>query len=123
MKSNTNAIRKQVRNGLLKFCSNVNYRKIPQPVTHPYTTFILKELQTTDGRTQCRLEINCVSRNAEEVERLADNIQDEFDGYSYLDEKTAFEIYRLQRDPVEEEDKDIERRRLIFELNYYKREE
>lgn len=123
MKSNTNAIRKQIRNVILNFCSNVNYRKIPQPASYPYTTFLLQELQTEYGKTQCRLEINCVSKNAEEVEQLADNIQDKLDGYSYLDDKTSFEVYRLQRDIIEEEDKDIERRRLTFELNYYKRED
>ena len=123
MKSNTNAMRKQIRSEILQFCSNVNYRKIPQPITYPYTTFLLKELQTADGQTQCRLEVNCVAKTAEEVETLADNIQDRFDGYSHLDDKTAFEIYRLQRDIIEEEDKEIERRRLTFELNYYKRED
>lgn len=123
MKSNTNAIRKQIRTEMLEFCSSVNYRKVPQPVTYPYTTFLLKELQTEDGKTQCRLEINCVARNAEEAEDLADNIQDKFDGYSHLDDKTAFEVYRLQRDTIEEEDKELERRRLTFELYYHKRED
>ena len=123
MKSNTNAIRKQIRKEILRFCENVNYRKRPQPVKYPYAIFEIKVMQVTDGKAQCRLEINCVSNNAEEVEDIADGIWDTFDGYSYLDTHAAFETYTMQRDIVEEEDKEIERRRLIFELNYHKREE
>ncbi|MDY3240746.1 MAG: hypothetical protein SOW80_11585 [Anaerovoracaceae bacterium] len=123
MKSNTNAIRKQIRKEILRFCENVNYRKRPQPVKYPYVIFELKVMQVTDGKAQCRLEINCVSNNAAEVEDIADGIWDIFDEYSHLDASTAFETYAMQRDIVEEEDKEIERRRLIFELNYHKREE
>jgi len=123
MKSNTNAIRKQLRTVLLQFCPEVDYRKRRKQIVYPYITFLLKILQSTDGKTQCRLEVNCVAKDAAEVETMADGIWDIFDGYSHLDEHSAFEVYQLQRDPIEEEDKEIERRRLTFELNYHKREE
>lgn len=123
MKSNTNAIRKQLRAVMLQFCPEVDYRKRKKPVMYPYVTFLLKILQSTDGKTQCRLEVNCVAKDAAKVETMADGIWDAFDGYSFLDDHTAFEIYPQQRDIIEEEDKEIERRRLVFELNYHKREE
>ena len=123
MRSNTNAIRKQLRSVMLQFCSSVSYRKRPQPIVYPYTIFELKVLQLSDGRAQCRLEVSCVSIDAAEVENLADGIWDAFDGYSHLDTHSAFEVYQQQRDIIEEEDKEIERRRLVFELDYHKREE
>ena len=123
MRSNTNEIRKQLRTVMLQFCPEVDYRKRRKSVVYPYATFLLKTLQSTDGKTQCRLEVNCVAKDAAEVETIADSIWDAFDGYSHLDAHSAFEVYPQQRDIIEEEDKEIERRRLIFELNYHKREE
>lgn len=122
VKSNTNAIRVQVRKEIHAFCSSVNYKKRPTPIKYPYTIFEMKELGTEDGKTKCNLEVNIVSKNLAEAMDIADSIQDLFDHYSYLDDHCAFETYRLQRNQVEEEDKTIERLRLLFELNYHKRE-
>ena len=123
MKSNTNAIRKQLKAELIKIASSVNYRKRPLPIKYPYVMYELRELSTEDGKTKCNLEVNVVSKDPAEAVDLADKVQDLFDGYSFLDDHCAFEAYRQQRNIIEEEDKAIERIRLLFELNYHKREE
>lgn len=123
MKSNTNELRTQLKSILRESCANTCYQETKSPKEYPYVIFDLSEIQQSCGRTQYKLEVNCVCKNNADAESLADNIQDTLDQYSYMNKKIAFYIYRNQRNTVYEEDKTIKRRRLIFELYFYSREE
>ena len=123
MKSNTNELRKSIRQLIEKHCPNTNYKKVSLPILYPYVTFEITVLAISDGQHKCDLEINVVSKDVKEVERISDALVDALDHESIINTKVACDIYALKRDSVEEADKEIERRRLLFELNYYKAED
>lgn len=127
MKSNTNELRKQLNFIFQTICKNVFYasarQKPRQKPQYPYLVFELSELLYDSGCTKYKLEVNCVSKNTEEVEDMADFMQDLINNYNFINEKIAFDTYRISRQKAYEEDKTIQRRRLIFELKAYSREE
>lgn len=122
MKSNTNELRKELTTLLKTVTTNVYYRKISRP-TKPYIVFTVKELSTTAGRTSCQLEVNCVAKTPAAVNTMADSVQDIFDGEIDNGTKLMFYAFRGSRQIVEEEDKSIERIRLMIDLYVYSKEE
>lgn len=123
MKSNTNELRKQLKTIFNEISNNVSYEQAPTPLNYPYTIFELSEITSEDGKTLYKLEVNCIDRdNVNRVEQIADDIQDRLDHLSFINEKISFEVYRGQRNKVDEEDKRIKRRLLTFELHFYSKE-
>lgn len=123
MKSNTNELRKELTALLKTVTSNVFYRTIKNP-TKPYIVFVAKDLGTTDGRTSVQLEVNIVAETAAMVNTLADSVQDLFDGkVDQASQKVMFYAFRGTRQSIDEEDKSIERIRLMIDLYVYSKEE
>lgn len=121
--SNTNELRKQIASILKRSTPNVHYLNFPKPASYPYLVFELKELGTEDGQTKCSLEVNCVAKTQSQVNSLADSVQDSFDHIVVGNNKIFFHAYRNRRDAIVEEDKTIERIRVMIDLYYYSREE
>ena len=123
MKSNTNELRKELTTLLKTVTSNVYWRNVRNP-QKPYMMYSARELGTTDGRTNVQLEVNIVADTAASVNTLADSVQDLFDGkVDQTSSKVMFYSYRGTRQPVDEEDKSIERIRLMIDLYVYSKEE
>lgn len=122
MRSNTNELRKRLKTILKDVCTTY-YQEGAAVRKYPYIVFDLSEINTSAGKTLYKVEVNCISQNNTEAEQLSDLIQDIFDEYSYLDDKMAFYTYKGTRNTVYEENKSIKRRRLLFELHYYSRED
>lgn len=55
------------------------------------------------------------------IETLSNEVWNKLNKLKYIDENIQFSIYRMNRMNVENEDKRIERRKLIFSLKYYDR--
>ncbi len=125
MKSNTNELRKQL-NAILKNIDNtakVYYHNTPQPAPKPYIVFDVQTLGYEEGKTSCTLEVNCVAATQAEVQNLADKVQDTFESKILNANKLLFYSFRGARRSVDEEDKLIERIRLMIDLYVYSREE
>lgn len=123
MKSNTNALKEYIALLLKNACENVYFEKSFEK-SYPYIVYELSETQSEAGRTQYKLELNCIDKGtATTVDEIADCVQDMFNEGSYQNEKVSFYSYRSQRQTVYEEDKSIRRRRLIVELYSYSKEE
>lgn len=123
MKSSTNELKKQIAAQLKSICKNTFFERAEKK-EHPYLVFELNELQCESGRVQYKFEVNCIGKGESyEVDTIADRTQDLFDDFSYQNDKISFYTYRGQRQTVYEEDKNIRRRKLTFELNFYSKEE
>lgn len=122
MKINTNALRKEIQSELSEMMSSVIYQRTIRPIGPPYAVFDIKPLQTIDGRTQCRLEVDLFDTDAENIEDTADLIEEFYDHYDFRNTKVAFYTYRGQRQSLVDEDKTIRRIRLTFELYLYSKE-
>lgn len=123
IKTNTNAVRKQIKTVLDALCNTVSYEILPSPITYPYIVFSIRLIQEDYGRQQLRMEVDCVSQDTAEAESLADQVQDTFNHYNYIDENISLTGYIDQRDTITEEDKRVKRKKVTFQLDYYPREE
>lgn len=122
MKTNSKELHKAITTILKTRVSTVSYENIPKPVTYPYAVFSTRLLGTSSGRQNYQLEVDVVSRDIETTEDLADLIQEDLDYQVINNSKIFFHVYRSTRYPVVEEDKDIERRHLVFDLYFYTKE-
>lgn len=112
-------LRKQIQGILKTICNNVYYENGAQ--FYPYVVFEISELAYEAGKHSCQLEINVINKGEDTtvVEQIADDIEGMLDSYSYNDTLLQFRTFKGSRKIVREEDKQIKRRRLLFELYYY----
>lgn len=84
----------------------------------PYCVYSLDEVIHDEFQTVCNLEVNVMDygTSSSACETLADSLQAALDHYHYIDNDIEFETYADTRNVVQEEDKKIIRRRLLFEL-------
>lgn len=115
----TKTIREKLRTILLTTgCNEVYSTRRTNTDTYPYITFDITELSDMYGTTKAQVEVNCVSRGkSAEVDDLADDVQTLLHNYYYIDSTGCFRTYKNSRSTVEEEDKNIVRRRILFDLH------
>ena len=123
MASKTVALRTAVQAKLKTLCDRVYYEHAEQNADFPYLVFSAEEVQRDYGTISCDLEINAVDygRDTATCETLADNVQASLDKWRYLDDDVQFSTYCDRRNNVQEEDKKIIRRRIIFEVRMHER--
>lgn len=123
----TEELRTALRERLLQSCARVQYTQnlldddaAPQ---YPYCIFAVRETGKDDGLIQCELEVNVVDLGPDtlQAEQIADEIQRLLDRSFYLGEAVAFWLYSGIRQPVQDENKRLVRRRLTFELRLMER--
>lgn len=125
MNGRTRRLRKAVRTYLLQI-SGLNrcyYRIAPANAKTPFLVFLLEEI-TRDGEiSQYDLEVDLSDYGTDDtqIEDIADAVQDGLDYLYHIDEILEFRIYAETRNTVEETDKNIMRRRLIFALRMCER--
>lgn len=117
----TNNLRALVRTKLLARTSRVYYGVAPSSAEYPYTVFELKELSFDDGLSLQELEVGLVDygTDKEPIENLADGIQADLDHFQDLTDDFEISIYKERRQPLYEDDKQIIRRRLTFQVRLY----
>lgn len=113
--SKTTDLRSALQGELKKVHTNVYYENVPDKATYPYIVYELEQIGE-----QYQLEINVYDKGSSTVaiETLADEIAAYFLRYIYKDDKQIFTTYINVRNNVQEENKTIKRRRLLFDLNY-----
>lgn len=92
---------------------------------HPkiYVVYLLDQLLNEDGRYTYELEVNVMDYGTDTstVEDLADAIQDLFNKRVVITDDIGVYFYTDRRNTVEEEDRNILRRRLTFSAYLYER--
>ena len=90
---------------------------------HPkiYAVYTIDQIDLTDGRNSYEVEINVMDYGADTstVEDLADGIQAKFDGLIVINSDIGVYFYAERRNSVEEDDRNILRRRLTFSAYLY----
>lgn len=119
----TYELRKSLNSILKQYVDRVYYEQSPDGATHPYVVFEMSELSHDDGKTLMEMELNVVDYGTDtsEVEELADTLQKNLNKMDYINAFIQFSVYRGLRERVEEEDKQIIRRRLTFEVHLNER--
>lgn len=123
MASKTIAMRSAIHAKLKTICNNVYYDVAEQGAPFPYLVFGIEEVLSDYGTISCDLEVNAVDygRDTATCETLADNVQASLNKWRYLDDDIQFSTYCDRRNNVQEEDKKIIRRRMIFEVRMHER--
>lgn len=123
--SRTESLSKIIIAKLKERCPNVYYEEGVQvgieKKNYPFVTFELVEIGAEDGATKYSLEMDIIDygKIKSEAEKLADDVQSDFDFLYHLDSDIQFRCYRDDRKSVKEEDKLIIRKRVLFELVLY----
>lgn len=115
----TKTIRTQIRTLLLLTgCTEIYSSRRTNTDTYPYITFDITEFSDMYGTTKGQVEVNCVGRGkSADMDDLADEVQSLLHNYQYFDSTVSFRLYKNARTTIEEEDKNIVRRRILFDLH------
>ena len=119
--SKTIALRTELQRKLKTLTTTVYYEEASDSAVYPYCVFELNELLTEANKTVCQLEINLLDYgvSSSAIEILADNIQRSLNKYFFVNTEIEFKTYQGSRQTVKEEDKQIIRRRLLFEVQLH----
>jgi len=119
--SKTIFLRKVLQSKLTAITTNVYYEIAADNATHPYVVYELSELTYTHGKTLFQLEINVLDygNGSINAEVLADNIQFALNEMHYIDGVLQMTIYQGARQTVRESDKEVIRKRLLFEIQLH----
>ena len=115
------ALRTALQTIFITKASNVYYEEAPDTHPYPYVVYELSELSHDSGRTLIQLEVNVIDHgdSTSVVEMLADEIQYALHKLYYIDASIQFSSYKNQRNTVKEDDKQLIRRRLLFEIHLH----
>lgn len=88
---------------------------------YPYLAYELRELTYNYGKSLQQLEVNILDYGTSTtlVETLSDSLQDKLNKYYFINDKIQFAVHRGNRHAVQEEDKKIRRRRMLFEIQLH----
>lgn len=113
---------KKALNTLLKtVATRVFYEEAAAIKVYPYVVFELSEIGYDAGKTLYQLEVNALDYGSDTttVETLADDIQELLNKYYYINTNIQFSIYKGIKGSVKESEKEIIRRRLLFEVQLH----
>lgn len=116
--SKTIELRTQLNIIFKTLTSKVYYEEANADSPYPYLVYELSELVNNYGKTTLQLEVNVLDygTNSTVVETLADLVQDTLHKCYFINDKIQFSIYKGNKIIVKEEDKQIMRRRMTFEI-------
>lgn len=115
------ALRTELQRVLKTLTTNVYYEGNQDSNIYPRIVFELNEVSSEYGMTLYQLEINVFDygTSTKNTENLADTIQSELHKYYFINNEIQFTAYKGLRQSVIEDDKQIIRRRLLFELHLH----
>lgn len=121
--SKTTELRKQLRAIIKAQTANVYYVEAPDTKPYPYAVHELTEISYDDGRTLMELEVNVLDygKDSSAAEEIADKIQSALHKYFFINHAIEFTVYQGMRNIVKEEDKQVIRRRLLFEVHLHEK--
>lgn len=114
-------LRTELQRLLKTLTTHVYYEGNQDSAVYPRLVFELREVSCDSGKTLYQLEINVIGYGTDTrvVEDLADTVQSSLNKYYFINSEIQFSVYRGLRQKVEEKDKQIIRRRLLFEIHLH----
>ena len=108
---------------LLESSAHVYFGTAPASVQYPCIVWSLQELSYEDGFSLQELEADVMdySEDTAPAETIADNLQQRLDHFQTLTDAFEVSVYRERRQPLQENDKLVIRRRLTFQVRLYER--
>ncbi|MBQ0112229.1 MAG: hypothetical protein KBT03_03775 [Bacteroidales bacterium] len=99
------------------------YSEAPVDATYPYNVFDIEVTSKNDNKYNAILEVNVWDKNKyySRAEAEADKIEHLLDGAISLSDDVLFYCFDGSRQHVLDEDKQIKRIRMQFELYFYER--
>lgn len=117
----TELLKIELKKTLKGKADRVSYETGPKNKAYPYLVFETSELSSSDGKTVYQLEVNIFDSGNETgtIDELADTIQTALHNKFFIDGLIQFVIYKGPRQSPKEDNKDILRRRLLFEVQLH----
>ena len=117
-------LRKQLNIILKSLHPRIYYQLAPETAVFPYIVYNLPNSFSNESQDIFNLDIDIWDNKADtsEIEGLNSLVWKELNKYQYIDENIQFSSHRMNRLNVEDDDKRIKRRKLIFQLRFYNRE-
>ena len=108
---------------LLEASDHVYFSTAPSSVEYPCIVWNLQELAYEDGLSLQELETDVMDygEDTAPAESIADDLQQRLDHFQTLEETFEVSVYRERRQPLQENDKLVIRRRLTFQVRLYER--
>lgn len=118
----TKDLKTKIKDVLKLSCGKVYDEMAPEKASFPYVVFSIESIRAYD-RENYQLEVNCYDYGTDPaaVDDLADNIENTLKAYTYINEIMQFRTFLNTRNSIQEEDKKIRRKRLLFDLYYFER--
>lgn len=103
--------------------SKVYYQQAQDDHPKVYAVYTVEMVDLSDGRNAYEVEVNVMDYGTDTatIENLADNIQAGFNELVVINNYIGVYFYADRRNAVEEEDRNILRRRLTFSAYLYER--
>jgi len=103
--------------------SKVYYQQAQDDHPKIYAVYTVGMIDNTDERHVYEVEVNLMDygKNTATIEDLADKVHDAIDKLVVINESIGVHFYADRRNAVEEEDRNILRRRLTFSAYLYER--
>lgn len=110
-------------NAVMPEGSKVYYQQAQKDHPKVYAVYLLDMVLESDQRMTYELEINVMDYGADTspIEDLADSIQKAFNKKVVINDSIGVYFYTDRRNSVEEEDRNILRRRMTFSTYVYER--
>lgn len=115
---------RKVLNSLLKtHHPRVYYQKATDKDQFPYIVYNLPNSFDNEQQEVFNLDVDIWDMDADTttIETLTGQLWKAFNGYYHIDANIQFTTYRANRLTLEDDDSNIKRRKLIFELRYFDR--
>lgn len=108
---------------LLESSAHVYFGTAPSSVEYPCIVWNLQALSYEDGFSLQELEADVMdySEDTAPAESIADNLQRRLDHFQTLEDTFEVSVYRERRQPLQENDKLVIKRRLTFQVRLYER--
>lgn len=118
--SRTEELKAFVTRELKNICPNVCYEQANDTMPFPYMVYELSHKKNEIGYMYF-LEVNIWDKNisTKQVEELADGLEEWLDDTIFDEETFNVSIDLNTRNSIEDSDKSLKRRRLLFDLSYF----
>ena len=117
-------LRKATHQLLREIHPRVYYQRAPKDAVFPYVVYDFPNsfMETNQEIFNLDVDVWTNQNDTTELETIASTIWKALNRYRHIDNDIQFSIYRMNRlPPLDEDEINIKRRKLIFQLRYFER--
>lgn len=117
-------LRAEINKKLKEIHDNVHYQVTGEKFPHVVFDFPNSFMQGDMEVFNLDIDVWDNKVDTMELETISSSVWKMFNRYHHIDDKIQFSVYRDNRlPPLDEDDKNIRRRKLVFQLRYLNRED